>query len=134
MCINSRCYDCRQISLPSLHLIIIFFLFSGTAVAISQSLIQRDKEYWGENAEKFDPENFAPNKSIKPFTYMPFMVGPRSCIGKHFAILEMKVVLAKLIRSFEFRDPNPDDKGRIITRSDVTQKPLFGVPMVVSLR
>ena len=65
---------------------------------------------------------------------MPFMVGPRYCIGKHFAMLEMKVVLAKLIRSFEFRDPNPDDKGRIITRSDITQKPLFGVRLLLKPR
>ena len=109
-------------------------LSSGSVIGVTQSLIQRDKEYWGENAERFDPEIFAPNKSVKPFTNMPFMVGPRSCIGKHFAMLEMKVVLAKLIRSFEFRDPNPNDKGRISTRNDIAQKPLNGVPLLMKPR
>ena len=50
----------------------------------------------------------------------------RSCIGKHFAIIEMKAVLSKLIREFDFIDPYPELK-EIETTVILTQKPKHGV-------
>ncbi|CAD0199602.1 unnamed protein product [Chrysodeixis includens] len=50
--------------------------------------------------DKFIPERFSPqNKDkIKPFSYMPFGMGPRNCIGSRFALCEVKVMLYQLIR------------------------------------
>ena len=59
------------------------------------------EEYW-EDALKFNPDRFGPGQKIKPFTYMPFMAGPRSCIGKNFAMLEMKIIVSQIIQNFEF--------------------------------
>lgn len=45
--------------------------------------IHRDPQYY-ENPDKFDPERFSDENKhkIQPFTYMPFGIGPRSCVGK----------------------------------------------------
>jgi len=83
---------------------------------------------------KFDPERFAPGApKVKPFTYMPFMAGPRSCIGKHFAMLEMKLILSRLFREFHFTDPNPE-LLTIPIKTVVTAKPSDGVKIGFSPR
>ncbi len=34
--------------------------------------------------------------------FMPFSLGKRSCIGQNLALLELKVILANIIRNFDF--------------------------------
>lgn len=49
--------------------------------------VHLDPKHWPDPF-KFDPERFSDeNKhNIKPFTFMPFGVGPRGCIGLYFII------------------------------------------------
>ncbi|CAK1547399.1 unnamed protein product [Leptosia nina] len=55
------------------------------------------------NPQTFDPERFSEEnkQNIKPFTYMPFGVGPRTCIGIRFALMELKVLLYHLVDQFK---------------------------------
>ncbi|KAF7286477.1 cytochrome P450 9e2-like [Rhynchophorus ferrugineus] len=64
--------------------------------------IHRDPSYYPD-PEKFVPERFSDeNKAkIKPYTYIPFGLGPRNCIGSRFALLETKVLLFKMLLNFE---------------------------------
>ncbi|KAL3273879.1 hypothetical protein HHI36_015305 [Cryptolaemus montrouzieri] len=64
--------------------------------------LHHDSRYW-ENPNKFDPERFsAENKSkIVPYTYIPFGVGPRNCIGSRFALMEVKAVFYAILGKFE---------------------------------
>jgi len=55
-----------------------------------------------------EPENFIPDRFLKssnteivPFSYLPFGGGPRVCIGQRFAIVEMKIAMAKLLSKFK---------------------------------
>lgn len=59
-----------------------------------------------ERADDFWPERFDSNSDgQKPhtFAYVPFSAGSRNCIGQRFAVLEMKAIISKLLRNFEFR-------------------------------
>lgn len=64
--------------------------------------LHRDPKYFPE-PEHFDPERFnEENKAtITPYTYLPFGVGPRNCIGSRFAILETKTLFFYILSHFE---------------------------------
>ncbi|CAG9584936.1 unnamed protein product [Danaus chrysippus] len=55
------------------------------------------------NPEKFEPERFSEENKhkIKPFTYMPFGLGPRNCIGIRFAQLELKILIFDLVSNYK---------------------------------
>lgn len=55
-----------------------------------------------EEPESFMPERFMTNK-FTPFEYLPFGGGTRRCVGATFAEYEMKIILATLIRHYEFK-------------------------------
>ncbi|KAJ3645281.1 hypothetical protein Zmor_022947 [Zophobas morio] len=64
--------------------------------------LHRDPQYYPE-PERFDPERFSDeNKTnIKPYTYMPFGIGPRNCIASRFALLEIKTLFFYILSHFE---------------------------------
>ncbi len=55
--------------------------------------------------ERFDPDRFSPERQEskqKPFSLIGFGGGPRICLGIAFAKLEMKIVMAHLLRDYEW--------------------------------
>jgi len=75
----------------------------GDIMFISITGIHRDPEYY-PNPDVFDPERFNDeNKgNITPYTYMPFGLGPRNCIGSRFALLEIKTIMFYMLSKFNF--------------------------------
>ena len=76
----------------------------GTDVFISPYLVHRHPKFW-DRPEQFDPQRFAPGSTARRnrFAYLPFALGPRACIGEHFAMLEMVLHTALLARRFRLR-------------------------------
>ena len=59
------------------------------------------EEFWPE-PDRFDPYRFSPENidKIDPFSYLPFSAGARNCIGQKFALQEIQIVLALILRKF----------------------------------
>merc|ERR1719353_2865419 len=62
--------------------------------------IHRTPEVYPE-PEKWDPARWARDKP-DPSYFVPFVFGPRACIGKDFFWLEAKVLLAELVRAYSW--------------------------------
>ncbi|XP_020621676.1 cytochrome P450 3A2-like [Orbicella faveolata] len=73
----------------------------GGMVVIPTYSIHRDPSIW-PNPEKYDPERFTPEmkRSRDPYNYLPFGNGPRNCIGLRFAQMEMKLMLARILKKY----------------------------------
>ena len=81
----------------------------GTIIRFPSYTIQRSQEYY-EDPEVFNPERFLPeNKDqLVPYTFMPFVLGPRNCIGARFALMEAKHATANIVLKFKFYQNTPD--------------------------
>ncbi|KAF8119553.1 cytochrome P450 [Boletus edulis] len=84
----------------------------GTLVAISMECMNRSSAIWGEDAKKFRPNRWLENgengipakaKEIQGHRHLlTFVDGPRTCLGKNFAVTEFKAVLTVLVKNFVF--------------------------------
>lgn len=104
----------------------------GDYAVASIWLLHRSARHWNDGA-RFNIERFLPGgeASRKADCYMPFGIGPRSCIGRQFAELECVITLAILLRNFDFRyagkqPPAPVWKGTLRSSN--------GIPVVMSRR
>ncbi|XP_014488279.1 PREDICTED: cytochrome P450 9e2-like [Dinoponera quadriceps] len=87
--------------------------------------LHHDPKYF-PNPSKFDPERFSDeNKdNFLPYTYVPFGVGPRKCIGNRFALMETKLLIAHLLHKFIFKvtektvEPVVFDKSQFSLQAD----------------
>jgi len=82
----------------------------GTDCALSAVLLQQDDAHFAQSSE-FLPERWLKNKaqaagcpsarSAHPFIYLPFGFGPRACIGRRFAEMEIEILVMRIIRQFQ---------------------------------
>ena len=70
----------------------------GDRIIFSPYLVHRHPDFW-ENPDVFSPERFDQNVSHR-YSYFPFGGGPRVCVGQHFAIMEMTILLINILKNF----------------------------------
>ncbi|KAF9577455.1 hypothetical protein BGW38_007324 [Lunasporangiospora selenospora] len=119
-----------------------------TQVFISPAALHKLKSVYGEDADEFKPERWldpslastaetlallgnekeaAATKLVTPdmaWAYLPFMTGPRNCIGSKFALIETKILLYYLMVDLEYH-PVPDFKFKKSAR--ITWRPFPGM-------
>ncbi len=81
-----------------------FNIPAGTRVVYSIYLTHRHPAHWTE-PEHFVPERFDRQAAERRprYTFLPFGGGPRNCIGASYAMVEAKVVLARLLQQFDLQ-------------------------------
>ena len=97
-------------------------------VLISPWLLHRHEKLW-RDPNAFMPQRFMPGAPPPDrFAYLPFGVGPRICVGAHFALVEAVLALAKIIGAFrvELLDNEPVlPVGVVTTQPD--RSPMFRI-------
>ncbi|XP_071056113.1 cytochrome P450 4d8-like [Onthophagus taurus] len=76
---------------------------------------------------RFLPENV---NEIDPFSFAPFCIGPRDCIGRKFAMIEMKYITSHIIGNFILRHP----KHKMQLGIEITLKSESGLPVIFKKR
>ncbi len=77
-----------------------------TVDVFDPELLHRDPRWWPHQPDAFWPERFFPESDARtPYpiprgAYLPFGLGPRVCLGQHFAQLEMSLIAAPLLQRF----------------------------------
>jgi cytochrome P450 len=108
-----------------------------TLVRVTPWLLHRDPRWWPREPKAFRPERFMPatdNWTPDPIprgAYIPFGLGPRVCLGQHFAQLEMTLIAALLLQRFRLStltDAPP------IPRLAVTLRPEGGLRLRLEAR
>ena len=73
--------------------------FIGCVIQADVYSIHYNADLWGPE----DPNLFVPERHMvkrHPASYLPFGVGPRNCVGMRFALMELKMCLARLVHTY----------------------------------
>ena len=89
-----------------------YFFPKGSIMAVSPLAIGRNPKYFDQPME-FRPERWTREfeRQLPRGAYVPFAGGPRVCLGKQFALMEMKIILGTLIQNVDINivdDFEPD--------------------------
>jgi cytochrome P450 len=116
----------QPVDLGSVH------LPAHATVLISPYTLHRRADYFPQ-PERFDPDRWTPEAiATRPrYAYVPFSAGPRTCVGNHFAMMELQLILATLAQRVKLRlAPNQ----QVAPDPQITLRPPAGLKMLVEHR
>ncbi|KAE8146525.1 cytochrome P450 [Aspergillus avenaceus] len=111
-----------------------FLCVDGMVVYNCHTIIQRDEAIYGPTKDEFLPERWLDTgdsnatDQIPPSAWRAFERGPRNCIGQELAMMEARVVLACVVRRFDFVKVGLKE---VFNTMQVTAKPVDGMRMRV---
>ncbi|XP_076642431.1 cytochrome P450 4g15 [Halictus rubicundus] len=81
-----------------------FVVPGGCTVVVGTIRLHRQASIY-PNPDTFNPDNFLPEKTANRhyYAFVPFSAGPRSCVGRKYAMLKLKIVLSTIMRNFRVR-------------------------------
>lgn len=95
------------------------FIPAGTSVGISPIAQNRDQAIWGPDADEFRPERWLEDEARGRYFETANMTfggsGPRMCVGKNIALVELNKFVAQLLRNFDIDFVNRERPWHIVT-------------------
>jgi cytochrome P450 len=90
------------------------FIAAGSMAALPMYALGRMPHVWGPDAAEFKPERWIDSAtgkltSVSAFKFVAFNAGPRLCLGKNLAMLEMKLIVASLLSKYHVELQRPED-------------------------
>ena len=99
------------------------FIPEGNQVFVHTYTVQRDPRYFYPFPDTFWPDRWLPELNRRPISpspptlsspvdtkfthdgnaFIPFSIGPASCVGKNLALLELRGLFCSLVQKFDFR-------------------------------
>jgi cytochrome P450 len=109
-----------------------FEIPAGSLLVLPVFVVHRDRRWW-DVPDSFWPERWTPEmeKALPKFAYFPFGGGPRVCVGRAFAAMEARLVLATLLRRFRLAPVDNDPLDLVAT---VTTRPKDAVRLEIRSR
>ncbi|KAH7019616.1 cytochrome P450 [Ilyonectria destructans] len=94
----------------------------GTRVGINAHIVHFDKKAFGDDADVFNPERWLRPDAADMNKYMfQFGAGPRTCIGKNIALLEVHKIVPSIMRQFTITLIDSDKECKIANHWFVKQ-------------
>jgi len=91
---------------------------AGTTIIMSLQGVHHRPDIWS------DPLDYKPDRFTDPdfdenegFKFLPFIQGPRNCLGQYLAMLEARVVLGTLVSRYDFTVAPGHDNGKKHTKA-----------------
>jgi len=86
------------------------FFKEGTVLSVPSYTIHRDREVWGDDAEAYRPERwFEGDQDTMQRVFNPFSYGPRACVGRNLATLELLIIISSIFRRYEIVLEQPEE-------------------------
>lgn len=74
----------------------------GTVLSVPAYTIHHSTEIWGPDASAFVPDRWDRLTPSQKDAFIPFSYGPRSCVGRNVAEMELALIIATTFRRYEF--------------------------------
>ncbi|TEA12475.1 Benzoate 4-monooxygenase [Colletotrichum sidae] len=72
----------------------------GTVLSVPSYTMHHSKEIWGPDADEFKPERWDNVTARQKNAFIPFSHGPRACVGRNVAEMEMKLIVATWVKRY----------------------------------
>ena len=86
-----------------------FSVKKGATIMVCMQGLHQNPQFWPEPMV-YKPQRFL--EEIQPYTFIPFVEGPRMCLGQYLSILEAKIVLSELLDTYRFELTTPEESGK----------------------
>lgn len=110
-----------------------YTLPAGATVVVATLKIHRRPDIY-KNPDRFNPDNFLPENTQNRhyYSFIPFSAGPRSCVGRKYAMLKLKVLISTILRNYRIKSKLTEDDFKL--QADIILKRTDGFRIEIEPR